>query len=180
MESPLHFVVRSQLTPTECSSRLSSRFEGPIPKLGTRLVGWHVFGQAKAGRIEATIVGVKVTPDGRKRGSLRPLIRAQFSPAQRGTVVSGEIASRGSGGQPVFARLAAVAVAILIGAWTLVSLSTRWPILAFDVVGLSSVLLAWFIRMRFGPLRAEGETELLAWLEQTIDGKRDDSTAVGI
>jgi hypothetical protein len=175
----LKFVVRSPLSREECAARLASAVEGPIPKLGTRLTGWHVFGQAKAAGFEATIVGVKVGPDGKKHPSLRPLVRAQLSPSKGGTVVSGGIASRGSDGQMLVARLGAIAMAGLIALWAVASLSTRWPILAFDAFALTSVLLAWFTRRRFTGLRAEGEAELLAWVEKTIQGQRDGSPLSG-
>ena len=175
----MHFVVRSPLSPTECRDRLSKQIEGPIPSLGNRLVGWHFFGRATPSYVEATIVGVKVGPDGRKRISPRPLLKAQIAKSGAGVVVTGDVTHRYDSGKSRLNRVIAPLLIAGIGAWALLSLANRWPILAFDGLALAMVGFEWFTRRRFNALRREGESELLAWLERTIQGTRDLPTIAG-
>ena len=174
----MHFVVRSALSPTECRDRFSKQFEGPIPSLGNRMDGWHFFGLATPSYVEATIVGVKVGSDGRKRISMRPLLKAQIAKGGGGVVVTGEVANRYDSGKSRLNRIVAPVLIVGIAGWALLSLGNRWPILAFDGLALAVVGFEWFTRRRFNALRLEGQRELLVWLERTIDGKRDATPAI--
>ena len=174
----MQFTVRSPHSPSECRDRLAKSMEGPIPALSTRLMGWHVFGRATASQVEATIVGVKVKPDGQKRPSLRPLLRAQLASADKETVVTGDITSRYNSGTSRISGMVAPVAILVCALWALASLSTRWPILVFDVLLLAMVSFAWFSRRRLKALGEECDRELLAWLEGTVEGKRDNSPTV--
>jgi hypothetical protein len=169
----LQFVVRSPLSPTECRDRLSKSIEGPIPSLGSRLVGWHVFGRASASYVEASIIGVKVGPDGRKKPSMRPLLKAQMAKSGTGTVLTGDVANRYDSNMSRLNRVVAPLVIAGIAVWTVLSLATRWPILAFDGLALAMVAFEWVTRKRFNAIRRECDAELMAWLERTIQGTRD-------
>jgi hypothetical protein len=153
--------------------------EGPIPGLSKRLVGWHVFGRATETELEATIVGVKVKPDGQKRPSLRPLLRAQLAPADKATVVTGEITSRYENSTSLIGGIIAPAAIVVCAVWCFAGLSSRWPILVFDAVLLVMVSFGWYSRRRLGALGRECDRELLAWLERTVEGKRDGSPTAG-
>lgn len=175
----MQFAVRSPLAPSECTSRLARALEGPIPKPGSKLTGWHVFGKVKPGHIEATIVGVKVGPDGKKRPSLWPLLQADLSQDRNETLVKGEVASRyGGRSNPVNTYIAPVVIAAC-ALWTVASLSTRWPILVFDLALAGMLAFSWLSRMRMSRLRHECESELCSWLERTVEGKRDESPTAG-
>jgi hypothetical protein len=169
----VQFTIRSPLSPSECRDRLAKSMEGPIPSVSTRLMGWHVFGRATANRVEATIVGVKVGPDGQKRPSLRPLLRAQLAPADKETVVTGDITSRYNSGTSRISGIVAPVAILVCALWALASLSTRWPILFFDGLLLAMVSFAWFSRRRLKALGEECDRELFAWLERTVEGEQD-------
>ena len=172
----MQFVVHSPLPPSECRDRLTRAIEGPIPSFGSRLVGWHVFGRVTDGHVEATIVGVKVGADGRKRPSLRPLLRAELAKGENGTVVTGEVANRYDSRKTRINRFLAPLAIAACALWAIASLSARWPILAFDGVALAMVGFEWFSRKRFSALRDECDSELLAWLERTVEGKQERSS----
>jgi hypothetical protein len=173
----MQFVVRSPLSVTECRDRLSKSIEGPIPSLGSRLVGWHIFGRASTSYVEASIVGVKVGPDGRKKPSMRPLLKAQIAKSGTGTVITGEVANRYDSNMSRVNRVVAPLFIAGIAVWSLLSLATRWPILGFDFLALAMVAFEWFTRKRFNAIRRECDAELMAWLERTTKGTRDAGSA---
>jgi hypothetical protein len=177
----LQFVVRSSLSIAECTARLSSGLKGPIPKLGAKIREWNVYGTADDDEVEATIVGLKVGADGKKRRSLRPVLTAGLSPEKGETVVRGEIVSRYGEGQGN-SRSSKIGYVIVLGvsAWATLELPTRWPILVGALLYLVLLAYLWLADRRLTPFRLEGESELLGWLEKTIDGRRDAAPNAGV
>ncbi|HEX7491931.1 MAG TPA: hypothetical protein VF337_09550 [Candidatus Limnocylindrales bacterium] len=170
----MEFVVRSPLSAAECTDRLSQGFEGPIPKLGAKVTDWNVYGTVKSNHVEATIAGLKVAPDGKKRRSLRPVLTADLNLEKGETVVRGRIESRYGGGQANGRNKMLGPVIVLgVSTWATLDLPTRWPILVCALAYLAVFAYGWLADRRLTPWRLEGELELLAWLEMRIDGTRD-------
>lgn len=169
----MQFVVRSPLTSSDCTSRLASALEGPVPSLKTAMTGWHVFGESESGHLEATLVGTKVEPDGRKLRSLRPVLKADLTKGTNETILTGQILNRYGARRGLANSALGPMVLAGVAVWALMSISTMWPLLILDAATSALVAYTWLARSGLIAIANANESELLSWLERTVDGKRD-------
>jgi hypothetical protein len=139
------------------------------------MTGWHVFGESESGHLEATLVGTKVEPDGRKVRSLRPVLKADLTKGENETILTGQILNRYGPKRGLANSSLGPIVLAGVAAWAVISIPPPllWPFLVLDAAVSALVAYTWLARSGLIAIANANDSELLAWLERTVDGKRD-------
>jgi hypothetical protein len=148
----MQFLIRSPLSPDECHRRLMLSVEGPIGSMKATVPEWHVLGQMTAGHLSATVVGLRVGPDGRRILASRRALGAELKHGDNGTVIAGEIMPRFPTKRQAFvARYLMPPMLVLTALFALVVPSER-----LLMIGVIVLCLAMLFGARSQPLASRG------------------------
>ncbi|MGA3031217.1 MAG: hypothetical protein ABSE58_10900 [Candidatus Limnocylindrales bacterium] len=154
--------------------RLMQAVEGPIGSLKPTSQGWHVLGNGAADSFEATIVGIAMAPDGRRRLATRPNLSAQLARNENGTVISGQIRPRyPTEREKLLNRYVVPPMLVVLTVLGVMNPSGRPIFIGAIALSVGMFLAARASRRALGPSEEASEHALLAWLAQAVEGTPD-------
>jgi hypothetical protein len=171
----MQFLVRSPLSPDECNRRLTTSIEGPTGSMKLTVHGWHILGQIKSGELQATVIGIAITPDGKRTLASRPNLSAHLTQADTGTVIAGEITPRlqQTRRQAFVGKYLLPPVLLLAAIVAIVVPADRVLMIGVIAVCLLMLLGARVSRGSLGRNEEASLRYLLGWLGHTVEGTID-------